>query len=74
MTTTNLDTSDAGELAELLQFLHDWLAMDADRLGQSLSDFLGTVPTTSLSADRPQQVRLPGRRERRRGLFDPESE
>jgi hypothetical protein len=26
MPTVNLDTGDAVELAELLQFLHDWLA------------------------------------------------
>jgi hypothetical protein len=41
MPTMNLDAGDAVELAELLQFLHDWLATDADRLGESLNGFLG---------------------------------
>lgn len=40
MPTVNLDTGDAVELAELLQFLHDWLATDDDRLGESLRDFV----------------------------------
>ena len=42
MPTVNLDTGDAVELAELLQFLHDWLAADGDRLGESLSGFVGS--------------------------------
>jgi hypothetical protein len=42
MPTENLDTGDAAELAELLQFLHDWLEADSDRLGESLSDFVGS--------------------------------
>ena len=37
----NLDTGDAVELAELLQFLHDWLAADPDPLGKSLRVFIG---------------------------------
>ncbi|WP_460533619.1 hypothetical protein [Flindersiella endophytica] len=37
----NLDTGDTVELAELLKFLHDWLAADDDRLGESLRDFVG---------------------------------
>jgi hypothetical protein len=42
MSVVNLDTGDAVELAELLQFLHDWLAADAGRLGESLSGFVGS--------------------------------
>ncbi|WP_158886160.1 hypothetical protein [Amycolatopsis anabasis] len=38
----NLDTNDAVELAELLQFLHDWLATDPDRLAESLDRFVGS--------------------------------
>ena len=36
-----LDASDAAELAEMLQFLSQWLARDPDRLGASLQDFVG---------------------------------
>jgi len=42
MPTTNLDTNDAVELAELLQFLHDWLTTDIARLGASLNDIVGS--------------------------------
>lgn len=42
MPTVNLDTGDTVELAELLQFLHDWLAADTDRLGESLGGFMGS--------------------------------
>lgn len=35
----NMDTSDAVELAELLQFLHGWLGADPRRLSQSLNGF-----------------------------------
>ncbi|ONI71115.1 hypothetical protein ALI144C_52260 [Actinosynnema sp. ALI-1.44] len=41
MPAVNLDTSDATELTELLRFVHDWLAIDAARLGESLSTFVG---------------------------------
>jgi hypothetical protein len=53
MPAVNLDTSDAAERAELLQFLHDWLAADADRLGESLSGFVGSraYDTVQLRAD-----------------------
>jgi hypothetical protein len=37
----NLDTVDAAELAELLQFLAGWLASDPDRLAASLLAFVG---------------------------------
>lgn len=38
---TCLHPSDAAELAELLQFLDDWLATDRDHLDASLTRFLG---------------------------------
>lgn len=41
MPVVNLDTSDAAELAELLQFMHGWLVADGDRLSESLSAFVG---------------------------------
>jgi hypothetical protein len=42
MPDMSLDTGDATELAELLQFLSDWLASDPGRLGTSLQKFAGT--------------------------------
>jgi hypothetical protein len=36
-----LDVVDAAELAELLQFLSQWLARDPARLGDSLAQFVG---------------------------------
>jgi hypothetical protein len=36
-----LDTVDAAELAELLQFVAGWLASDPDRLAASLLTFVG---------------------------------
>jgi hypothetical protein len=36
-----LDASDAAELAEMLQFLSQWLARDPAHLGPSLEDFVG---------------------------------
>jgi len=41
MPQTTLDTGDAIELAELLQFLSGWLARDPGRLGASLEAFAG---------------------------------
>ncbi len=41
MPQTTLDTGDAIELAELLQFLSGWLARDPGRLGPSLEEFVG---------------------------------
>lgn len=37
-----LDAADAIELAELLQFLGDWLESDRDNLAASLARFVGT--------------------------------
>ena len=41
MPELRLDAVDAAELAELLQFLAEWLARDPGRLGASLEDFVG---------------------------------
>lgn len=41
MPNTSLHTSDAVELAEMLQFLSDWLAADHDHLDASLARFVG---------------------------------
>ena len=42
MPGTSLDTADAVELAELLQFLDDWLATDHDQLSASLARVVGS--------------------------------
>lgn len=41
MPDVRLDAGDAMELAELLQFLSQWLACDRGRLGASLEEFVG---------------------------------
>jgi hypothetical protein len=41
MPEVRLDTSDAAELAEMLQFLTGWLARDPARLTASLEEFTG---------------------------------
>ena len=41
MPEIRLDAVDAAELAELLQFLAEWLARDPGRLGASLEQFAG---------------------------------
>ncbi|MEU6713939.1 hypothetical protein ABZ897_20920 [Nonomuraea sp. NPDC046802] len=41
MPAASLDTTDAIELAELLQFIADWLAADPARLAPSLLDYVG---------------------------------
>jgi hypothetical protein len=41
MPVTSLDTADAVELAELLQFITRWLGCDEERLGRSLACFVG---------------------------------
>jgi len=53
MPALNLDIGDAAELAEMLQFLHDWLAADSGRLGESLGGFVGNgaYDTVQLRAD-----------------------
>ena len=41
MPEMKLDVVDAAELAELLQFLSQWLTRDPARLGASLEQFVG---------------------------------
>ncbi len=41
MPEVKLDVTDAAELAEMLQFLSQWLARDPARLAASLEDFVG---------------------------------
>ena len=41
MPEMKLDVIDAAELAELLQFLSQWLARDPARLGDSVAQFVG---------------------------------
>jgi hypothetical protein len=36
-----LDAADAAELAEMLQFLSEWLSQDPGRLGDALEQFVG---------------------------------
>ena len=57
MPQTTLDTSDAIELAELLQFLSGWLARDPGRLGASLADYVGH-PAYNVGALRQDQDRF----------------
>jgi hypothetical protein len=42
MPEMSLDTADAAELAELLQFLHHWLTHDENQLDTSLETFTGS--------------------------------
>jgi hypothetical protein len=41
MPEVKLDAADAAELAEMLQFLSQWLARDPARLTASLAEFIG---------------------------------
>jgi hypothetical protein len=41
MPSLSLDSGDAAELAEMLEFLSEWLAADRGRLAVSLRDFVG---------------------------------
>jgi hypothetical protein len=41
MPEVKLDAVDAAELAEILQFLSQWMARDPARLGASLEQFVG---------------------------------
>jgi hypothetical protein len=51
--SVTLDIADAAELAEILQFLSQWLARDRARLGPSLEQFVGhpAYGLTQLGAD-----------------------
>jgi hypothetical protein len=50
---TSLDTGDAAELAQLLQFLRDWATADREHLDTSLTTFVGNpaYDTRHLQAD-----------------------
>ena len=41
MPEARLDATDAAQLAEMLQFLSQWLAQDPGRFGVSLEQFAG---------------------------------
>jgi hypothetical protein len=41
MPEVKLDATDAAELAEMLQFISQWLARDPGRLGASLEQYVG---------------------------------
>ena len=62
MPEIRLDAVDAAELAELLQFLSQWLARDPGRLGASLEQFVGhpAYGTGELRQDLDRFVFLPG--------------
>ena len=70
MPDVSLNATDAAELAEILNFLSQWLARDPGRLGESFEQFVGH-PAYGLNELRgdPGAVRLPARRQRRRGPF-----
>ncbi|MBV9093493.1 MAG: hypothetical protein JO132_06405 [Streptosporangiaceae bacterium] len=75
MPQTTLDTGDAIELAELLQFLTGWLARDPGRLGASLADYVGhpAYGTAQLRADLNRFTFLLGGDDGE-SLFDPDPE
>jgi len=59
MTGVILNATDAAELAEMLQFLADWLQRDPGRLSASMEDFVGhPAYNHQLAARRPGQVHL----------------
>ena len=62
MPRMSLDAVDAAELAELLQFLSQWLSRDPDRLGASLEAFVGhpAYGTAQLRQRGRVQVAVPG--------------
>ena len=62
MPSTSIDTTDAAELAELLQFLADWLHTDGEHLTSSLTTYVGNdaYNTTQLQADLHRFVFLLG--------------
>jgi hypothetical protein len=57
-----LGAADAAELAEMLQFLSEWLAQDPGRLGASLEQFVGhpAYGLGELRSDRERFVFLLG--------------
>ena len=61
------DAADAAELAEMLQFLSEWLARDPARLSASLEQFVGhpAYGTAQLRQDLDRFTFLTRRRRRR---------
>ena len=49
MPTTNLDLADTTELAELLQFIRDWLTTDYNNLDTSLTASIYLLPAATTS-------------------------
>jgi hypothetical protein len=62
MPEMKLDVVDAAELAELLQFLSQWLARGRGRLGASLEEFVGhpAYNVSQLRQDLDRFTFLPG--------------
>lgn len=62
MSEVTLNAADAAELAELLQFIADWLTRDPARLGASLEDFAGhpAYDTRKLRDELDRFIFLPG--------------
>jgi hypothetical protein len=71
--TASLDMADAAELAEMLQFLSDWLAAAPGPLGTSLTRFVGSrgYDTRALREDLARFVFLLGGSDGE-GLVQPE--
>jgi hypothetical protein len=51
MPTMSLDAADAAELAEILQFLSDWLTFDHDHLDTSLQRFIDSPTPAAYDAN-----------------------
>jgi hypothetical protein len=62
MPSLSLDATDAAELAEMLQFLAEWLAADDEHLGASLARFVGSTAydLKDLRGDLERFTFLPG--------------
>jgi hypothetical protein len=62
MSEVTLNAADAAELAELLQFIADWLTRDPARPGASLEGFAGhpAYDTRKLRDDLDRFIFLPG--------------
>jgi hypothetical protein len=73
VTGVTLAPADAAELAEVLQFLSDWLARDQDHLEASLEGFVGNCAygTQQLRDDLARFIFLLGGSDDE-PLFDPE--
>ena len=74
MPQVKLDAADAAELAEMLQFLSEWLTRDPARLAASLEEFVGhpAYGLPQLRGDRERFVFLLGGSDGE-ALFDPDT-